>query len=58
MDRKEVNLYAYIGQRVDKHVQNNVVLQYENTELGVCHVRYLTDMYKKLPEAVAKEDML
>ena len=46
----------YIGPRVDKHVQNNVVLQYENIELGVCHVRIL-DKYELqvlLSEAVAK----
>ena len=43
----------HIGQ-----VQNNIVLQYKNTELGVCHVRYLTDIYQKLPEAAAKKDML
>ena len=38
----------YIGQRVDKHVQNNVVLQDENIELGVCvMLEYLTDMNYK-----------
>ena len=50
----------YIGQRVDKHVQNSVVLQYENIELGVCHVRIL-DRYVLevlLSEAVAKKDAL